>query len=438
MAKAPIRPTKRHPDIYESQTWDVVVIGGGPAGMMAAGRAAERGAKVLLIEKNDSLGRKLLITGGGRCNVTNSQFDNRKLLEKFKDAGKFLFSAFSQWSVKETLDFFHSRDMATKVENELRTFPVSNTAQSVLNVLVDYIKKHNVTILSNAEVVDLIPAPADKSDSNRTITGVRLKTNKAIKGRSIILATGGISRPETGSTGDGYKWLKRIGHKVVDPEASLVPIALKDTWIPKLAGKSLSDIKVTIFQNGVKQDSKKGKILFTHVGISGPTVLNMSKDVGELLKYGTVTLALDLLPKLDHGTLNSKLQELFKKNDKKQFKNALDILPSTIAPIIVELSGINPDAQCNKITREQRIALIELIKNVPLNVSKLLGTDKAVITSGGVVLEEVDFKTMRSRLYPNLYLIGDILNIDRPSGGYSLQLCWTTGHVAGNSIEIEK
>jgi predicted Rossmann fold flavoprotein len=164
----------------------------------------------------------------------------------------------------------------------------------------------------------------------------------------------------------------------------------------------------------------------------------MSKDVGELLKYGTVTLALDLLPKLDHGTLNSKLQELFKKNDKKQFKNALDTLPSTIAPIIVELSGINPDTQCNKITREQRIALIELIKNVPLNVSKLLGTDKAVITCGGVVLEEVDFKTMRSRLYPNLYLIGDILNIDRPSGGYSLQLCWTTGHVAGNSIEIEK
>ncbi len=442
MAKAPIRPTKRHPDIYESQTWDVIVIGGGPAGMMAAGRAAERGAKVLLIEKNDSLGRKLLITGGGRCNVTNSQFDNRKLLEKFKDAGKFLFSAFSQWSVKETLDFFHSRDMATKVENELRTFPVSNTAQSVLNVLVDYIKKNNVTILSDAEVIDLIPAPAGKNDTTKTIAGVRLKTNKAIKGRSIILATGGISRPETGSTGDGYKWLKRIGHKVIDPEASLVPIALKDAWVSKLAGKSISDVKISIFQNGVRQDVnkklQKGKILFTHVGVSGPTILNMSRDIGELLKYGPVTLSLDLLPQYDHGTLNAKLQDLFKKNDRKQFKNALDIVPSVIAPVVVELSGINPDTQCNKITREQRISLIELIKNIPLTVSKLLGTDKAVITSGGVVLEEVDFKTMASRIYPNLYLIGDILNIDRPSGGYSLQLCWTTGFVAGNSVPIMK
>lgn len=435
MAKAPIRQTKRaSQDIYESKTWDVIVIGGGPAGMMAAGRAAERGAKVLLLEKNDSLGKKLLITGGGRCNVTNSQFDNRKLLEKFKDSSKFLFSAFSQWSVKETLDFFHTRDMATKVENELRTFPASNTAQSVLNVLVDYIKKHNVTILSNSEVADLITT---ETNGTKEITGVRLKNNKALKARSIVLATGGTSRPETGSTGDGYIWLKRIGHTVIDPKPSLVPVVLRDKWVSKLAGTSLTDVKISLFQNNTKQQSVKGKILFTHVGVSGPTILNLSKDIGELLKYGAVIISLDILPKFDHGTLNARLQDLFKKNDKKQFKNSLsDIIPSSIAPIIIELSGIDPEVQCNKITREQRIALIDLMKNIPLNVHKLLGADKAVITSGGVILEEVDFKTMSSRKYPNLYLIGDILNIDRPSGGYSLQLCWTTGHVAGNSISL--
>lgn len=196
-------------------------------------------------------------------------------------------------------------------------------------------------------------------------------------------------------------------------------------------------MKISLFQNNTKQQSVKGKILFTHVGVSGPTILNLSKDIGELLKYGAVIISLDILPKFDHGTLNARLQDLFKKNDKKQFKNSLsDIIPSSIAPIIIELSGIDPEVQCNKITREQRIALIDLMKNIPLNVHKLLGADKAVITSGGVILEEVDFKTMSSRKYPNLYLIGDILNIDRPSGGYSLQLCWTTGHVAGNSISL--
>ena len=200
----------------------------------------------------------------------------------------------------------------------------------------------------------------------------------------------------------------------------------------RLAGVSLADVKITIFQNNEKQGVAKGKILFTHVGLSGPTILNMSKDVGELLKYGPVILSLDLLPKEDYGTLNTKLQELFKEHDKKNFKNAIaTLVPSAIAPIVVELSGINPETKCNSVTREERVKLIHLLKAIPMNVSKLLGVEKAIVTSGGVALNEVDFKTMRSRIYPNLYLVGDILNIDRPSGGYSLQLCWTTGYVAG-------
>ncbi len=414
------------------KVWDVIVIGGGPAGMMTAGVAAKNGAKVILLEKNKKLGEKLLITGGGRCNVTNSEFDNRKLLQKFKNNGKFLFSAFAQHSVKESLDFFHSRGMPTKVEKELRVFPVSDSAQSVWDVLVEEMQKNKVSVVSNSPVVEII-----KKD--KELIGVKLKNKQVIYGNSIVVATGGTSRPETGSTGDGFQWLKDIGHGVVMPAPSLVPISIRDPWVKRLAGVSLSDIKISVFQNQEKQGSVKGKILFTHVGLSGPTILNMSKDIGELLKYGPVQLSLDLLPNEDNGKLNAKLQELFKEHDKKKFRNALsNLIPSAITPVVVELSRINPEVQCNSITREERLRLIGLLKGVPMEVKGLLGANKAIVSSGGVVLDEVDFKTMRSRIFPNLYLVGDILNIDRPSGGYSLQLCWTTGFVAGNSITNNK
>ena len=412
--------------------WDVVVVGGGPAGMMAAGTAAENGSRVLLIEKNDSLGKKLLITGGGRCNVTNSEFDTRKLLSKFKDNDKFLFSAFSQYGVKETLDFFHSKGMDTKVENELRTFPVSNSAQSVWDVLVDNMKEFKVKVFSNSPVTGIVK-------EGEKIIGVQLKNKEIIKGKNIIIATGGTSRPETGSTGDGYKWLKNVGHTVSDPVASLVPVAIKDDWVKDLAGITLPEVKISVLQNDVLQEKVKGKILFTHVGISGPTVLNLSKSIGELLKYGPVTISLDLMPSFGHDSLNTLLQNLFKEKANSKFKNSLsDILPSAVAKTVIELSKINEDIKCNSITREERLSLIQLLKAVPMRVDKLLGLDKAIISSGGVSLTEVDFKTMASRIYPNLYLIGDILNIDRPSGGYSLQLCWTTGFVAGKSASLNK
>jgi predicted Rossmann fold flavoprotein len=411
----------------DNSPWDVIVVGGGPAGMMAAGTAAENGAKVIIIEKNDELGKKLLITGGGRCNVTNSEFDDHKLLKKFKGDGKFLFSAFSQWSVKETLDFFHAHGMNTKIENELRTFPVSDSARSVWDVLVKNMEQHRVRILSNTPVTGIVR-------EKKTLTGVMLANKKVVRGRSIILATGGMSRPETGSTGDGYSWLKDIGHTIVEPVPSLVPIAMKDPWIKRLAGVKLSDIKITVLQNGRKQSAAKGKILFTHVGISGPTVLNMSKDVGELLKYGDVLLSLDLFPSQDHGALSAKLLELFTEHHNKILRNAItNIVPAAFVPVIVKLSGINSEKQCNSVTKEERLKLVSLLKNIPMHVKKLLGAEKAIITSGGVVLDEVDFKAMCSRLFPNLYLVGDLLNIDRPSGGYSLQLCWTTGFVAGKS-----
>ncbi len=408
--------------------WDVVVIGGGPAGMMASARAGERGLNVLLIEKNESLGKKLLITGGGRCNVTNAELDVRKLLVKFKDADKFLFSAFSQWSSSETLEFFHSRNMETKVENELRVFPKSNSAKSVWDVLTDYLKKSNVTILSNSPV-----ARITKKESG--VEYVQLENGKKIFAKNFILATGGMSRPETGSTGDGFTWLKELGHSVLEPSSALVPISIKEPWVKRLQGVSLVDVKITTLQNEAKQEVRKGKILFTHFGLSGPTILNMSRDIGELLKYGEVIISLDVLPTLDPGELNFKLQEIFKTESNKKLKNVLtNLLPSALVPVILELSGVNPDTACHSVSREERLTLVDLLKGIRVTVKGLLGSNKAIVTSGGVALSEVDFKTMRSRLISNLYIVGDLLNIDRPSGGYSLQICWTTGFVAGNGV----
>ena len=317
--------------------------------------------------------------------------------------------------------------METKEEAYGRVFPSSNKAESVWNVLLEYLKQNKVTIKSNSPVIGF-------TKNNNQIVSVVLKNKETIFAKSFILATGGKSRPETGSTGDGFLWLKEIGHNIIEPSASLVPIKTKNDWVKKLQGVSLDNVKITVFQNNQKQNTKKGKMLFTHFGLSGPAILNLSHDIGELLKYGDVSLALDVLPTLDPGQLNLKLQEIFKEKSNKKFKNTLDsLLPSSLVPIVVELSKINGDTPSHSITREERISLVQLLKNIEIEVDGLLGTDKAIVTSGGVSLDEVDFKTMSSRLYPNLYLVGDILNIDRPSGGYSLQLCWTTGFVAGTS-----
>lgn len=412
---------------YEKE-WDVVVIGGGPAGMMAAGRAAEKGASVLLLEKNEILGKKLLITGGGRCNVTNAEQDVRKLLAKFKGSDKFLFSAFSQFSVKEALEFFHSHGLDTKEEANQRVFPKSEKARDVRDTLAAYLKQQKVTILAGIPVTGFA-----KADGK--ITAVKMGNGKEIQARSYILATGGKSRPDTGSTGDGFVWLEKLGHKVIRPVPSLVPIAVKDAWVKKLQGVSVPDIKISVFQDGERQDAKIGKILFTHFGVSGPTILNMSKEIGELLEWGDAEIQLDMFPKLDPGALDKKIQAAFAGNSNKFFKNSLaGLLPSAVASAVVDLSGIKGDTFCHSVKKDQRLALVKLLKAMPMQVESLLGANKAIVTSGGVALEEVDFRTMASRLFPNLYLVGDILNIDRPSGGYSLQLCWTTGFVAGEAV----
>jgi len=419
--------TQKTKQLQNFPLWDVAVIGGGPSGMMAAGRAAELGASVILIEKNASLGKKLLLSGGGRCNFTNAEFDTRVLLSKFKKDGKFLFSPFSRFGVKETLEFFHTHDMPTKIEDELRAFPKSDDAVSVLNVLIRYMKNGNVTIMKKTDVSKII-------SRGGKIIAIEISDGKEICAQNFIFATGGKSHPETGSTGDGFLWLENLGHKIIPSSAALVPIAIKDSWIKNLQGISLQDTKLTIFQNNIKQNSQKGKILFTHFGISGPLALNMSREIGEFLKNGPVELSLDIFPTIDAGALDKKIHELFTKAGNKKVKNVFEgLLPNALALAILQLSEINVDAGTNNITRKERLRFVKTLKNMPMQVLKLLSADKAIVTSGGVILPEIDFKTMRSRKVKNLFLVGDILNIDRPSGGYSLQICWTTGYIAGEN-----
>ena len=407
--------------------YDLAVIGGGPSGMMAAGTAASHGLSVILIEKNDSLGKKLLITGGGRCNLTNAEFDNKKFLSKFKDDSKFLFSPFSKFSVKDTLNFFNGCGMKTKVEVGNRVFPMSNSSKSVFDVMVNYLKENKVTILTSSPIISL-GTEKDK------VTQINLKDKTTIKARSYILATGGKSHKETGSTGDGFKWLEKIGHTIIEQGASLVPIKAYDTWVHSLSGLSLENIKLTTYLDNKKQNKFIGKILFTHFGLSGPMILNMSKEISELLKYGEVEIELDLMPKVDLGTLDKNLQEVLKNNQNKKIKNSLsEIVHPRLAPIILDISKIEKDKPVNILTKSERLLLVRLIKGLKIKIIGLMGEEKAIITSGGLDLKEVDFKSMSSIKYPNLFVVGDILNIDRPSGGYSLQLCWTTGFVAGES-----
>jgi predicted Rossmann fold flavoprotein len=418
----------------KSNFYDVVVIGGGPAGLMSACIASSNGAKVLLLEKNESLGKKLLLTGGGRCNITNAEPDHRKFVSKFGKKGNFLFTPFSFFGVDDTIRFFEKLGLKTKVEEWNRVFPVSDNSLDVLEVLIRYARNNGVEFILEAEVAHLKKAKG-KIDS------VILKNGNEIKGKNFILATGGKSHPETGSTGDGLKWLKEIGHNVIQSNPSLVPITVKESWISELSGITLENVGISVYQGENKIINKKGRLLFTHEGLSGPTVLNMSKDIGELLDYssknnglGEVRVCIDFFPGTGLDMMHKKLLDSFEENKNKKIKNIVfKEVPSQIFLQILKNLDIDENWDINEIRREERFAILEKFKKFDLVVKGLLGYDKAIISSGGVDLNEVDFKEMKSKLFDNLFLIGDILDFDRPSGGYSLQLCWTTGYVAGKS-----
>lgn len=408
--------------------WDVIVIGGGPSGMIAAGKAGSMGKKVLLLEKNGVLGKKLLITGGGRCNITNNKTNTREMLAKYKGNDKFLFSAFSQFDVDDTLTFFRERGLDTKEENEGRMFPVTNTAESVYEVLYKYMEKGGVKIQKGS----IVGGISIEKGTNHVC--VVTKSGNQLFAKSCVVATGGLSRPETGSTGEGLIWLKKLGHSIKENDMALVPLLLSDEWSKKLSGLTLDNVKVTVYQNNVKQIAEKGKILFTHTGVSGPTILNMSREIGDLLKYGEVVIALDLFPSIDVGSLRQRFQGYLVEESNKKLKNVLStFVPSSLSSAILDLAEIEGDTFCHSVSSEDRVTLVKQMKEIPLHVKGLMGKEKAVVSSGGVALTEVDFKTMQSKTCPQIFLVGDVLDVDRPSGGYSLQLCWTTGYIAGTN-----
>ena len=411
----------------KQEEYDVIVIGGGPAGMMAAGTASANGKKVLLLEKNKELGKKLKITGGGRCNITNATFDTRKLLAKFGKAEQFLYSPFSQFGVQDTFDFFESRGLPLVVQARDRAFPKTQKAEDVFKVMYAYIDNKNVRVMKNNPVVKI---NVDKEASR--IVSVKTK-NGTYTADNFILAVGGASHPETGSTGDGFKWLRDIGHTAEKPVPNIVPLQVDDKWVRDLSGTSLSFMRITFYVDGKKAFSEKGKILFTHFGISGPLILNLAHKVADLLHEGVVTAAIDVYPDTDAGALEKKILKVFDANKNKSFKNIVEeIVPKGMANALIEFHII-PDVmdKVHSISKEERKTIVRLLKGMPMTIVDLMGMERAVVSGGGISLKEVDTKTMRSKLYDNLYLTGDILHINRPSGGYSLQLCWTTGYVAG-------
>lgn len=408
--------------------YDFIVIGGGPSGMMAAGRAAENGSSVLLLEKNTRLGIKLLVTGKGRCNITNAEFDTKNLVEKFGKQGRFLFSALSKFGNQDTIDFFAEHGVNSKTERGSRVFPSSDSAPDVLAALKQYLKQGNVEIKTNIQIDDIII-------KDNLIEKIVLGDGAELKAKKYLIATGGKSYPKTGSSGDGYKWLAKMGHTIVEPSPALTPIFVKEKFVKDLEGLSLKNVSINIFQNNKKIDSRFGEALFTDNGMSGPIIIDMSKNIGLALKNGAVKLEIDFKPKLDFKVLDKRIQNDFAKASNRLFRNSLgELLPKKLIPLIIDLSGIDPDKQVNSITKEERKKLLHLLKNFELNIKSLHGFNKAIVTSGGVSLKEVDPKTMQSKIIKNLYIAGEILDLDGPTGGYNLQSCWSTGYAAGSNI----
>ncbi len=414
----------------QAKEYDLIVIGGGASGMMAAGVAAEAGKSVLILEKNSELGKKLKITGGGRCNITNATFDTRAFLKNFGDAGRFLFSPFSQFSVQDTFDFFEKKELPLVVEANNRAFPHTHKATDVCRVMTDWLAELGVDTLLDCPVMKI-----EADQELGVITGVQ--TPQGLKtAHSYVLSTGGASHQETGSTGDGFGWLREIGHTAKEPAPNIVPLKVQEQWVKELSGKSLDDMKITFFVDEKKSFSERGRILFTHFGVSGPLILNSSYRVSDLLHEGVVTAQIDCFPGKDLGLLEKKVLEVFDENKNKTFKNALkEIVPPGFVSAVLSFGVVaDEEVKVHSISKEERKVLVNLLKGLPLTITGLMSMDKAVISDGGIPLTEVDTKAMRSMIYNNLYLTGDILHINRPSGGYSLQLCWTTGFVVGKSI----
>ncbi|SJZ54810.1 BaiN/RdsA family NAD(P)/FAD-dependent oxidoreductase [Selenihalanaerobacter shriftii] len=405
----------------------VIVVGGGAAGMIAAGIAAKNGADVLLLEKNEQLGKKILITGKGRCNLTND-CDIEEIINNFPDTGSFLYSALYTFSNYQLREFFDQLGVPTKVERGDRVFPKSDSAIDVVAALKKYLDKNGVKIKLNTAVDNLL---VEKNQ----IKGVIDRSGNQYLAKKVIFTPGGAVYPSTGSSGDGYNILKDVGHTVKPIKPSLVPLETKEEWATEAQGLPLKNVEATLYFNEQPIKSEFGELLFTHFGISGPIVLTLSRDVVNHLGKGSLKLEIDLKPALSKEKLDRRIQRDFNKYSRKQFKNSLgDLLPSTLIPIIIDLSPIPEDKFVNQINAGERSQLVKLFKGLTLTILGTRGLRQAIVTKGGVATDEIDPSTMESKIVSGLYLAGEVIDIDAYTGGFNLQAAFSTGYLAGINI----
>lgn len=404
----------------------VIVIGAGAAGLMAAGTAADKGCDVTLLEKNEKLAKKVRITGKGRCNVTNNCNDTQELIAQVPVGGRFLYSAFSTFGPQDTMAFFESMGVPLKTERGRRVFPESDSAHDIAEALVKFALKKGVRI---------VKGEADHLDiNNGQIDGVVLRDGNRISCDSCIVATGGLSYPLTGSMGDGYRFAESAGHTIVAPKPSLVPLVAHEGFCSELMGLSLRNVTLKVLDTEKKNKvifSELGEMLFTHFGVSGPLVLSASSHMRQM-KKGRYILSVDLKPALTNEQLDKRIQRDFSENLNRNFINALNsLLPKKLVPVVVKLSGIPASTKVNQVTKEQRQKFVALLKDFRITVKDFRPIDEAIVTSGGVKVSEIDPKTMQSKLVKGLCFAGEVMDVDAYTGGYNLQIAFSTGYLAG-------
>lgn len=410
---------------------NVIVIGAGAAGMMAAYAASLCGHQVLILEKNEKAGKKIYITGKGRCNLTNAS-DLETIFASIVHNGKFMYSSLYTFDNQAVMDFFITNGLEIKTERGNRVFPQSDHSSDVIRTLVQVLKKQGVETRFHAEVTDLV-------QKNGKITGVKVRSGKkqeTLSADAVICTCGGQSYPSTGSDGNGYRLAESCGHTIQTPTPALVPLVTKESYIPQLQGLSLKNVSVTICRGKKKLYEEFGEMLFTHFGVSGPLILSASSIISDALEKGFLSMEIDLKPALTEEQLDHRIQRDFQNNLNKAFKNAITgLLPAKLLPVIIELSGIDGDRKVNSITKEERMTLIRLLKAFPCTIIGKRGWNEAIITRGGISVKEVNPSTMESKQVKGLYFAGEILDVDALTGGYNLQIAWSTGYLAGVSIE---
>lgn len=414
-----IRKAQKTVGKKEPVVFDVTVIGGGPAGLMAAGTAAQAGAAVVILEKNPTLGKKLLLTGNGRCNVTQDQRDIRALVKAYGKNGPFLFSSFSAFGPADVMEFFEGLDVKLKTEELGRVFPVTDKASTVRDALESWVRNMGVEIRTDTTVTGLLP----DDDGGFEVASVGV----SFRSRAVIITTGGRSYPATGSTGDGEKLAKSLGHAIVEPVPALVPLKTKEHDVVDLKGVSLED--VTVKSAG---EQARGAVIFTHFGLSGPAVFTVSRAVSRALVHGIVRLELDLLPNKKAADLDAEMANLFHFSPAKSLKSVLTmLLPARLTEVVCRRAKVDGGQKAGQCTAKDRQAIGATIKSFCFTVTDTLGWGTAMVTSGGVALADVNPKTLESKIAPHLFFAGEALDLDGPTGGYNLQIAWSTGHAAG-------